>query len=71
MSDVNKGVTEAENGLADALCNLLAWPVATSVSARSVRRSVYTQRYQTNEALLYARATNSSHGIWGSRFCLH
>ena len=50
MSDVNKGVTEAENGLADALCNLLAWPVATSVSALSAQRSVYTQRYQTNKA---------------------
>ena len=42
--------TSSAPGLADALCNLLAWPAATPVSARPVQRSVYTQCYQTNGA---------------------
>jgi len=32
-------------GLADVLCNPLAWPAATLVSARPVQRSVYSQCY--------------------------
>ena len=41
--------TSSAPGLADALCNLLACPAATPVSARPAQRSVYTQYSKQTE----------------------